>query len=249
MQDSNSNNDALSNEEKYIQHCIGGTAFLSWIMLWNNQYKAYQIEEGAIISLDLNASSRFGILTPIRKVYGVEPFLVVQKEELSWFDEIVWDRVVIKKNIPKIFFVAKKITTEDNILKNLPSFSFSIQFHDYDLISNLIKFKSLGYRNIWFDEEGEAHIPRGKNKKTIPLFIQEENSNVLSEYEASQTYSLQDELFRELKLLEGKFENRQVEFIGDKPIFEEKELQEIYNNQITKVDNSKPKEKKRKSID
>lgn len=248
MQDSNSNN-ALSNEEKYIQHCIGGTAFLSWMMLWNNQYKSYQIEEGAIISLDLNASSRFGILTPIRKVYGVEPFLVVQKEELSWFDEIVWDRVVIKKNVPKIYFVAKKITTEDNILKNLPSFSFAIQFHDYDLISNLIKFKNLGYRNIWFDEEGEAHIPRGKNKKNIPLFIQEENSNVLSEYEASQTYSLQDELFRELKLLEGKFGNKQVEFIGDKPIFEEKELQDIYNNQIARVDNSKPKEKKRKSID
>lgn len=251
MQDNNLN---LNDEERYIQHCIGGTAFLSWMMLWNNQHRSYEIEEKAIISLGLEASSRFGIITPIKKIYGVEPFIVIQKEELSWFNEIVWDRIVIKKGIPKIYFISKKITTEDRALKNLPSFSFSIQFHDYDLISNLLKFKQIGYRNIWFDEEGEAHIPRGKNKTVIPLFIQENDSVILAEYEASETYSLQDELYRELKMLESKMGNKEVEFIGEAPIFNEAELNEIYMHQTKQSDAYKSyKEKEkfsvRKSVD
>lgn len=208
----------MSEEENYVKHSIGITGMLSWVMRWQQYKEAIIVENGSIINLSLLPSSRFGLVFPLASAYGKIPFIVMQNEELSWFKDINWNRVMIKKNVPRLYFISEKIKGFNYSMPDLPAFSFSIEFDYYEKIENLFSNKKIGLKNIWFDQSGEAHIPKGKHLAEIAVYNNKKEQPVLSESETSTHKSQEDDILRMMEENE-RFNN--YAFIGEQSTVED----------------------------
>lgn len=185
--------------EIYIQHNIAVIGMLSWLMRWQHDKKSFTIENGTSINLSLLPSCRFGLVYPLAAAYGKTPFLVMQNEELSWFKDIQWNRVVIQKGNPRIYFVSQKMNGFNTDMPEIPAFSFSIEFDFFEKIEPLLKHKKLNVKNIWFDDEQEAHIPKGRALLEMNIYNNKSNQPILSESETSTARSYEDDILRMLE--------------------------------------------------
>lgn len=186
-------------KEIYIQHNIAVIGMLSWLMRWQHDKRAFTIENGTSINLSLLPSCRFGLVYPLAAAYGKTPFLVMQNEELSWFKDIQWNRVVIQKGNPRIYFVSQKMNGFNTDMPEIPAFSFSIEFDFFEKIEPLLKHKKLNVKNIWFDDEQEAHIPKGRALLEMSIYNNKSNQPILSESETSTVRSYEDDILRMLE--------------------------------------------------
>lgn len=208
----------MSEEEKYVKHSIGITGMLSWIMRWQQYKEAIIVENGSNIKLSLLPSSRFGLVFPLASAYGKIPFLVMQNEELAWFKDIEWNRVMIKKGDPRLYFISEKIKGFNYSMPDLHAFSFSVEFDYYEKIESLFSCKKIGLKNIWFDELGEAHIPKGKHLAEITVFNNKKDQPVLSESETSTHKSQEDDI---LRMMEENDRYNNYAFIGEESAVED----------------------------
>ncbi len=160
---------------KYLEHCAGFYSLLAWLEEEKKEGFSYQLSN-QIIELDTLRSRYFSL--GIKKGTK-EVFLAIQPSESDWFRLIKWNKVIIKNNRNKIYFLADVVDGDQQENPDMPPFAISLTIDSIDKIMILQSIKNLVGREYFQDDTGTIHVNFHKKLFTIPIEIYESNTPIV----------------------------------------------------------------------
>lgn len=147
--------------------------FQTWLLdLQRRKLALVESPDSRILHINQEVTKRFCVGTAEDHI-----FLGIPTEEMSWFQNLPWLHVALKRGSSRINLVSEQ-TTIQNV--TAPYFALALHVDNSQKISILLKNKNLHIREVSVDEHG---VVNGVSKKvcfTITIICVDEDSNVAS---------------------------------------------------------------------
>lgn len=143
--------------EKYIQHLVGFAGMSEWMERWRRHADQVQLDDN-LVQLDSWLSRRFLFGIPKKSVFGSNPFMGVQPEELTWMSMMQWQRASLDPASHRVYLVSSRLRGDDKSFPDLPAFALGLDV-DPTVAPVLQRFARIDLRQVWVDD-GQIEITR-----------------------------------------------------------------------------------------
>lgn len=152
-----------------VRHLAGLAALMDWRQRWKSVRKAV-LQQGDVLTLGLEPSSRFGLALPKRSSVGVLPVILAQPDEAEWLGLLNWTRVhvCVEKGITYLSLIAARQLGVGENLPDLPAFALRIELHGTATDLPLHEFSHVDLRRYWY-ADGEWQIEGGRAFRRLPI--------------------------------------------------------------------------------
>lgn len=198
--------------QKYLLHCTGIYAFLSWMEHQSNQGLPCTIS-GQTISSHPFISKYFSLGIAKNKKLSQKPFIAIQPNEAEWFKLIQWDKICIRKKDSNIYFISQLVSGDGEEYPDIPPFAFALSFDTIEKTSILFQIQDLQGRE-YSKIDGEIYINYHKSLFNLKVHQLEKNEPYLIT-NSKQGFSYIDIIRKKEAELRNKFGDSLIEIQGD----------------------------------
>lgn len=160
------------------------SSLLEWLYLHKKSgYKFLQYEHGIV--LDLQFANKFLLGIPKNKKWGKNPFIAVQRREAIFLNLLNIDKILIKKQSPKIHFLCKGIPGLGSQFPSIPPFYITLTLDVAQKSDTISLSKNIDLRGYWFDD-GNIEIATNEVVWSRPIEIISSEKEILSHMNIGQ---------------------------------------------------------------